>query len=425
MWASGTATPAAGAASLQVQAQELAGQIEADGRTLDELDAAYNGAQIRLQSLDTRIGSLQARMQHTAGLVSQARRTLKEQAILAYVNGGAPLVYLPDHPGQDPSLTVAYAEIIAGGQERAAAHYRSDLRSMTDQATALRATQQQADVTLAAIRTDQAHAAVAMASQRQALAQVKGQMAVLVAQVEQAQQQAEQAQLQAQQSRTRQTQPASTSGATEGYRTSGYSSPLPPTAGPADPSAEPTGPPPTPRPPTGPTVGTQPAPTATSTTTTPPTTTDPAAGPGTTGTTGGPGTTGGTGTTGSTRAVPPQAPGAGAALTYARAQLGKPYQWAGAGPNSFDCSGLVMMAWEQGGVQFPHLAQDQYDMTARIPVSQALPGDLIFFGTPNNVYHVGIYIGNGQMIDAPETGQNVSIQSIYWSSLLGAGRVYS
>jgi cell wall-associated NlpC family hydrolase len=52
-----------------------------------------------------------------------------------------------------------------------------------------------------------------------------------------------------------------------------------------------------------------------------------------------------------------------------------------------------------------------------------VPGDLVFFGTPDNVYHVGIYIGSGDMIDAPETGQDVSVQSIYWDSLLGAGRV--
>jgi cell wall-associated NlpC family hydrolase len=117
------------------------------------------------------------------------------------------------------------------------------------------------------------------------------------------------------------------------------------------------------------------------------------------------------------------APGAGRAVAYAYAQLGKPYQWAGAGPNSFDCSGLTMMAWEAGGVYFPHLAQDQYNMTRRIPLADALPGDLIFFGTPNNVYHVGIYIGGGEMIDAPDTGLKVSISSIYWSSLLGAGRV--
>ena len=117
------------------------------------------------------------------------------------------------------------------------------------------------------------------------------------------------------------------------------------------------------------------------------------------------------------------APGAARAVAYAYAQLGKPYQWAGAGPGSFDCSGLTMMAWETAGVYFPHLAQAQYDLTMRIPLADAEPGDLIFFGTPNDVYHVGIYIGGGEMIDAPETGQVVSISSIYWSSLLGAGRV--
>jgi cell wall-associated NlpC family hydrolase len=119
------------------------------------------------------------------------------------------------------------------------------------------------------------------------------------------------------------------------------------------------------------------------------------------------------------------APGYQVAISYAQAQLGKPYQWGGSGPNSFDCSGLVMMAWAQAGVYFPHLAQDQYDMTERIPLSDLLPGDLVFYGTPDDVYHVGLYIGGGDMIDAPETGQNVQIQSIYWSGLLGAGRVQS
>ena len=82
-----------------------------------------------------------------------------------------------------------------------------------------------------------------------------------------------------------------------------------------------------------------------------------------------------------------------------------------------------MMAWRHAGVYLPRLAQDQYYATQRIPLADVLPGDLIFFGTPSNVFHVGMYIGGGEMIDAPETGQDVSIQSIYWSSLLGAGRV--
>lgn len=110
-------------------------------------------------------------------------------------------------------------------------------------------------------------------------------------------------------------------------------------------------------------------------------------------------------------------------MAYAEAQLGKPYAFGGAGPNSFDCSGLVMMAWEQDGVYFPHFAQSQYDETARIPFSQLEPGDLVFFWEGGEVGHVGIYYGNGEMIDAPTTGQKVRIESIYWSNLYAAGRV--
>jgi cell wall-associated NlpC family hydrolase len=82
-----------------------------------------------------------------------------------------------------------------------------------------------------------------------------------------------------------------------------------------------------------------------------------------------------------------------------------------------------MMAWAAAGVYLPHLAQAQYNLTARVPLGRALPGDLIFYGTPSNVFHVGIYIGGGAMIDAPETGETVHITSIYWGDLLGAGRV--
>jgi len=110
------------------------------------------------------------------------------------------------------------------------------------------------------------------------------------------------------------------------------------------------------------------------------------------------------------------------ALAFALSQIGKPYQWGGAGPNSYDCSGLVMAAWEKAGVSFPHSAQDQYDMTARVSIASLQPGDLVFYGTPTDVYHVGIYVGNGQMVDAPETGQDVMVQSIYELNLLGGGR---
>ncbi|MDQ2729580.1 MAG: C40 family peptidase, partial [Actinomycetota bacterium] len=122
---------------------------------------------------------------------------------------------------------------------------------------------------------------------------------------------------------------------------------------------------------------------------------------------------------------PPPAPpsGVSAAVAYASAQIGKPYQWGGAGPSSFDCSGLVMRAYQAAGISFDHSAQDQYNTTARVPISALRAGDLVFFGTPGNVYHVGIYVGGGSMVDAPHTGADVRVEGIYWSDLLAGGRV--
>jgi cell wall-associated NlpC family hydrolase len=95
--------------------------------------------------------------------------------------------------------------------------------------------------------------------------------------------------------------------------------------------------------------------------------------------------------------------------------LGKPYEWAAAGPSSFDCSGLTMRAWQAGGVSLPHLAAGQYANTAHIPIADLQPGDLVFFGS--DLHHVGIYVGGGEMIHAPQTGQVVQYSNIFWPDL--------
>jgi len=118
--------------------------------------------------------------------------------------------------------------------------------------------------------------------------------------------------------------------------------------------------------------------------------------------------------------APPVKAGAATALNTAKAQLGKPYVYGAAGPDSFDCSGLTMYAWKAGGVMLPHSAEMQYNAIAHISVSQLQPGDLVFFYTP--IEHVGIYAGGGQMIDAPYTGAVVRYDSIYNPYLVGAGR---
>jgi cell wall-associated NlpC family hydrolase len=116
----------------------------------------------------------------------------------------------------------------------------------------------------------------------------------------------------------------------------------------------------------------------------------------------------------------PASRGAAAALAAAEAQLGKPYQWAAGGPTSFDCSGLTMYAWRAAGVALPHNTSAQFAATTHIPISALQPGDLVYFGS--DLHHMGIYIGNGQMIHAPQTGENVQIASIYRGDLVAASR---
>jgi cell wall-associated NlpC family hydrolase len=124
---------------------------------------------------------------------------------------------------------------------------------------------------------------------------------------------------------------------------------------------------------------------------------------------------------GATQPTPVQAPpppppaasghGAAAAISYAYAQLGKPYRWGGAGPGSFDCSGLTMRAWGAAGVSLSHSSVAQQREGARVSLSALQPGDLVFWGNPS--YHVAIYIGGGRIISAPHTGTVVQIQSIW------------
>ena len=116
------------------------------------------------------------------------------------------------------------------------------------------------------------------------------------------------------------------------------------------------------------------------------------------------------------------APNAGAqtAVDAALSQVGKPYQWAAAGPDSYDCSGLTMWAWARAGVALPHNSGMQYSATPRVDQSDWQPGDLLFFGSP--IHHVAMYIGNGQMVEAPYSGAQVRVVSASRSDYVGAGR---
>jgi cell wall-associated NlpC family hydrolase len=117
-----------------------------------------------------------------------------------------------------------------------------------------------------------------------------------------------------------------------------------------------------------------------------------------------------------------------AALHAAESQIGKPYQWGAAGPNTYDCSGLVMWSYSQVGVQLDHWTGDQWNEGAHVSHAELRPGDLVFFARntsdPATIHHVGMYVGGGEMVDAPFTGVDVRYDSALRPDYIGAVRPY-
>jgi cell wall-associated NlpC family hydrolase len=109
------------------------------------------------------------------------------------------------------------------------------------------------------------------------------------------------------------------------------------------------------------------------------------------------------------------------ALQAAITREGDPYVWAMAGPGEFDCSGLVVWAYAQEGISLPHYTGSLWNSGVHIARADLEPGDLVFFY--QDISHVGIFIGNGMMIDAPDFGQDVMVQPINWSIYVGAVRI--
>ena len=111
---------------------------------------------------------------------------------------------------------------------------------------------------------------------------------------------------------------------------------------------------------------------------------------------------------------------AGAAVVFAMAQVGEAFVYGAAGPDAWDCSGLTMMAWAQAGVSLPHSSSAQYSSGPHIAASDLQPGDLVFYYQP--ISHVGMYIGNGMIVNAENPSAGVKVTGLYSMPYTGAVR---
>jgi peptidoglycan DL-endopeptidase CwlO len=109
------------------------------------------------------------------------------------------------------------------------------------------------------------------------------------------------------------------------------------------------------------------------------------------------------------------------ALTAALSRRGDPYIWGAAGPGEFDCSGLVVWAFAQEGISLPHFTGDLWNSGVHVSRADLEPGDLVFFFA--DISHVGIYLGDGLMVDAPDFGEVVHVEPVYWGAYVGAVRI--
>lgn len=360
----------------RAEAARIARQLEEQSRQVSVLAEDLNEARLRAGRLDEKVAEARDRVARTEEEVRRVRDRLRGQVVDAYVRGGAAQaleLLMSSEAGSDIAIRHAYVKTATASSRETIDELRAARLRFGEERDRLDEAREAAEEALDGAEASRAEAAAAAAAQRETLARVQGELAVLVAEEARRRAEEEARRVQAELAARRQREAREREEEAERARERA--------------AAATTAPPPAARRP-------QPV-----TTTVPPPQDGQRRAP----------------------AAPPHK-GADAAVAEARRQLGKPYEYGAAGPDSFDCSGLTSWAWRAGGRSLPHSSRAQFSSTARVDVSEVLPGDLLFYGDP--IHHVGIYVGNGQMIEASETGTPVRYASIYRRDLAGVGRVY-
>ena len=349
-------------AAKQAQANALASQIDVLGRREAALSEQYDKAVLNTQATAAQVDQASKAVAAAQGSASQARGYLRANAIDAYVNGGNLAVVASRSGGPVAAadggvLRDEYVKSLAGTQSDALDGYRSAAVQQQEAEARLQAAEKAAQKAQAGVSSAKAATIAAQTQLEGTLSQVKGQLATLVAQAEAAQQ-AEQARVAAA-NLLRQQQAAAAAAAAAAARQAAAATVLAVSRATPAPPASPGAP-----------ARATPAPAV-------------------------------------NNPAPPVGSGAGAAVAAALSRVGDPYVWGASGPTSFDCSGLVMWAWAHAGVSLAHFSGAQYASTQHISMSQLQPGDLVFPSDPGQ--HVAMYIGGGQIVEAPHSGASVHV----------------
>ena len=356
---------------VQAQANEIQSQLEADGAKLDVLAQQYETAQQQVAQLDAQLAATKAQIAVTQAHVQATQARLRQEALQSYMSGAtdSELAGLFASGGEQGMVVREYQQVASARMQQTIDTLHQQEQALTVQQGQLQNTESQARAAVAEVASSEQQAQALQAQQLATLSQVKGQVATLLAQQQQARQQLAAAVYQQQQQQLAAEEAAAAAAAQRAAAAQ-------------------------------------------------------QAGGGHGGSSAG---GGGPGSAPVYSDLPP-APQAQAAVQAAESQLGVPYVWGGESPKGsaspgFDCSGLTQWSWGQAGVAIPRTAQEQYDAIPHVSMASIEPGDLIFWndGT-TSVQHVGMYVGSGDVVDAPQTGQDVQIQPIWYNGLVGAGR---
>ena len=348
----------------RAEATRIEEQLDQQGQQVSRTAEKFNQAQLKVSDIEASVVRTEADLARSEERMQSVRSRLAQTAIVAYMQGGSNslLNQLAKGTGDDMIVRRQYLRVTAADQRKVIGELRLAREDLTGVQSRLegerRTARGVADEAAAARR----QAMEAEDGQRALLAGVRGDLAELVS--------AEQSRREAAEATRR--QQAAAAEAAERPRTSSAPAPAPASVL-AVPRAQAAG-----------------APAAKA----------PAA------------------------QAAPAGSGKGAiAVAEARKHLGKPYRWGGSGPDSFDCSGLTAWAWKAAGVSLSHSALAQYYETTRVPTDQVQPGDLLFFGSSvEGIHHNAIYAGNGEMIEASQTGTPVRVRGWRAGDLVGAGR---